>query len=100
MVLRFPSWAFPDAIELTLATDAEGKQAVTIADYNGNIVVSAEGVNLDAGNAGLVSRTLRGPIDLPIALIDPELNETTLGYEADGLLSWTQDANRGRTELA
>ncbi|MEO6599075.1 MAG: RHS repeat-associated core domain-containing protein, partial [Polyangiaceae bacterium] len=96
---RFPEWTFPDSIELTHITDEAGKQAVAVGDHNGAMVASANGVDLDAGNAGFVSRTVRGAMDLPTKLVDPELHETSTEYDADGLVSWSEDANRGRTQF-
>jgi RHS repeat-associated protein len=95
----FPEWTFPDSIELTHITDENGKQAVAIGDHNGALVASANGVDLDAGDAGFVSRTVRGALDLPTKLIDPELHETSTEYDADGLVAWSEDVNRGKTQF-
>jgi len=95
---RFPEWAFPDAVDLTHITDEEGKQAVAVVDHNGALVASADGVDLDAGNAGFVSRTERSAMDLPTKLIDPEQHETSTEYDADGLISWSDDPSRGKTQ--
>jgi RHS repeat-associated protein len=96
---RFPFWAAPDAVELTHTVDGEGKESIAIGDHHGDVVVTADGVRLDDGFPGLISRTIRGAMDLPVTLLDPELNETTTEYDNDGLISWTDDENRGRTRF-
>jgi RHS repeat-associated protein len=96
---RFPEWTFPDSIELTHITDESGKQAVAIGDHNGALVASANGVDLDGGNAGFVSRTERGAMGLPTKLIDPELHETSTEYDENGLVSSSEDASRGKTQF-
>jgi RHS repeat-associated protein len=95
----FPEWDFPDSLEATASIDAEGKQRVTIVDHNDSIVLAASGVDLDGTGSGFVTRTTRGPRDLPIALIDPEQHQTVMEYDNDSLMSWTEDENRGRTDF-
>lgn len=95
----FPEWTFPDAVEMVGVIDAEGRQTATVADHNGNAVVSAEGCDFDGGAPGLVTRTMRGPWDQPTVLVDPELHEIHTEYDNDGLVSWTEDADRGRTDF-
>lgn len=93
----FPEWTFPDAINFVHVTDEAGKERIVGTDHNGDVVVSADGVDLEGGIAGFVSRTVRGAMDLPITLVDPEQFETETEYDEDGLPLWSEDPNRGRT---
>lgn len=96
---QFPEWSVPDALELTHVTDANGRQTATIFDHQGEVVLSAEGMDYDAAIPGFVSRVDRGSLDLPITLIDPEQHQTSIRYDADGLVTSMEDENRGRTEF-
>jgi RHS repeat-associated protein len=95
---QFPDWAVDDGFELTHVTDENGIEDVSIEDYLGEPVLTAQGVGLAAGISGYVSRVVHGPLDLPVALIDPELHETAIERNSDGQVTALEDENRGRTE--